>query len=195
VVCGVLALSACTSSSQTAGRDGGSTVVSPSGAASSTSGPVTKAVPSTKVPAPTPGNLSSEVPSRTVRTAAPVSLGATADFNKQVSARLTRVARVNAQGKFPGEVSGRALSVTVAFTNSSRSAITTQNAVVNVSDKSKHPLVMLETASRRVRTSIAAGSSATGVYVFHLPAGFAAPVTVSVSYSATEPVVLFVGIA
>lgn len=188
-------LAACTSSPSANRTSSATSQPTGSASASSAPSPTLKPVPKTPVPAATPGSIESTVAARTIRTLKPVPLTAEARFDRSVTARVRAVSRVDATGRIPGEVSGPALSLTVAFTNTSKTSVATGNVVVNVADMHKTPLVLLETSSHRVRPTLGADATASGVYVFHLPAGFTNPVTVSVTYSAASPVVLFVGTA
>ena len=115
------------------------------------------------------------------------------NFNSSVSAKLLQVRRVRVTAHLPGEISGSALSVTASFTNHSRSAVSLAQVVVNVTDVAQTPLVLVESASTHVSGQLAPGSTTSGTYVFDLSKGFRDPATISVSYSAAAPVILFVG--
>ncbi|WP_375499396.1 hypothetical protein [uncultured Jatrophihabitans sp.] len=180
---------ACTSSQS---RSSSATSVAPSGSSASAT-PTLRPVPSTAVPAPQQGNLRSDVPSRAVRTLAPVPLSSAASFNNSVSAKLQGVRRTQVTARLPGEISGAALSVTVSFTNRARSAVSMVNVVVNVTDGAGVPQVLVESASTRVNGKLSPGSSKSGTYLFSLSKGFDNPATVGVSYSTAAPVILFVG--
>lgn len=187
---------ACTS---THGPSGGTThsganvsTATPGGTASGTVATTpTSAVP---VPPPTKGDIHQTVPARKVVTRRAVSLDATAHFTSAIAARLTRVEPISAKGNGPGEISGPALELTIKITNDGKSSIDLGNAVVNLADSRKQPgLPIAGAPAKPFSGTLSGGRSAVGIYVFTVPVGHRAPVSVTVSYTAAAPVVLFVG--
>lgn len=151
----------------------------------------TSAVP---VPPPTKGDIHQTVPAQKVVTRRAVSLDATAHFTSAIAARLTRVEAISAKGNGPGEISGPALELTIKITNDSKSSIDLGNAVVNLADSRKQPgLPIAGAPAKPFSGTLSGGRSAVGIYVFTVPVGHRAPVSVTVSYTAAAPVVLFVG--
>ena len=150
----------------------------------------------TPVPAPTPGNITSEVPSGVIKTAAPVSLNATADFGGSVTGKLAKVESITATAKLPGEVAGPAVRITVEIDNGSASTIDLRLTTVNVTTSGGVPGVPITGNGTNVFTgSLAPGKSAQGIYVLSVPTANRNPITVSVSYSTSANVLLFVGSA
>lgn len=146
------------------------------------------------VPPPTKGNIHQTVPSRTVLTRHAVSLHQTAHFTSAIAARLTSVKGINAKANGPGEIAGPAVELTIRITNDAAKTIDLGNAVVNLTDSEQKPgLPIAGSPAKPFTGTLAAGHSAIGTYVFTVPTNHRAPVSVTVSYTATAPVVLFVG--
>lgn len=107
---------------------------------------------------------------------------------------IASMTTIAVKAETPGEVDGSAVVVTVALHNTSDSPQSIDSAVV-----------MLETADGQVGIATTAGpnqpfsgtiepgDTATGAYVFMLDDPQGRDVTVSVNYSAGEPIALFAG--
>ncbi len=164
----------------------------PRSSASTATGP---AHPSSgRVKAPSPGNIHQTVPSRTVRTIAPVAPSATAKFGNKVTVRATKLAAINATAHGPGEIGGPAVEITLAFVNGSARRINLSNSVVTVSGSSgAQGLPISGAPAKPVTGALTPGKSAVGRYVFTLAKSERAPITINVSYSPSAPVVLIVG--
>lgn len=148
----------------------------------------------TEVPAPGGGNVTQTVAPQTVKTAASVPLTATASFGGKVTAVITKVARVKATAKGPGEIAGEAIAITLSIHNGSTKSLDLGGLVVNVVDAAGTPQVPTSSEpSDPISGAAAAGSDIKGTYVFTIQNSLKNPVRVSVSYSTEAPVVLFVG--
>ncbi len=152
------------------------------------------AAPTTPVAPPTSGGIHSTVASRAVTTQAAVALTATAHFSSSVSVALGSITPVNGKAHLPGEVSGPALSLRIRVANRSGAALDLSNAAVAVVGAGNKPEGQLAyNGSSRFPASLAAGKTATGVYVFTVPVADRSHLQVSISYTAGVPVVFFVG--
>jgi hypothetical protein len=124
-----------------------------------------------------------------------VGLDDPAAFDSGVTATLGKLEAVQGEAHGPGEVSGPAVRVTVVITNGTTKAITLDQTVVNVYGGAQampgEPLSGPGVAE--LAGSLGAGRSATGVYVFALPADQRNPLQVTVSYDPDDVTVLFQG--
>ena len=125
----------------------------------------------------------------------PVALDATADFGNAVTASLTQVDRVDGQGQGLGERDGPALAVSVEMTNDSAETVDLDYVVVNLYAPDGAPGSTLSGDPRSQPFSglLAPGESRTAVYVIRIPATAAGSATVTVSYGAAVPTVVFTG--
>src|SRR5882757_2916869 len=180
------------SSAHTGSSIGPSVTASTSGPSSA---PATRSVgPTTPVAPSRAGGIKQTVPPAVVTTRPAVPLTATAQFGNRVSARIVSVRSTTAQARGPGEVSGPAVALTIRLINSSSKNIALDDVVINVVDAAGTPGVPMSASPARLFTGgLAARGQADGVYVFALPQGHRTPVSVSVSYSAGAPIVLFRG--
>lgn len=154
----------------------------PSLTAVSTSGPVTSA-----------GDIDQQVPEVPVTLAPPVALTDTADFGGQVTARISEVKAVQATATLPGEISGPAIAVTVDITNGSADRIGADSVTVTLADAAGNPAVPIDDNAAPLTGVVEPGASASGTYVFTVPADQRNPVTVTVNYSAGAPTLVFTG--
>ena len=139
-------------------------------------------------------------PQAQVPTAMPVLPEVTGTLDERIElptsmiVELTSITTATITAETPGEHSGPALVVSVQVTNSSEHAQSVESAVV-----------MLETGDGELGVptgadphgplhgEVAAGASSEGTYVFMLDPAEQREVTVSVNYSAGEPVAVFTG--
>jgi len=189
-------LTACSSSSAHQPRQAHGSAASGSSAPASTaptSAPATAhPVPDSTVPPPSPGSVKSLVPSVAVHALRPVALTATADYRDGVTAHVVvRSVHVSANG--PGQVAGPGLEATVTIVNRGGRAVSIGNVVVNVETADGAPGVPMTGGKQPFMGSLPAGARRTAVYDFALPLSHRNPVRVSVSYSPSAPVALFVG--
>lgn len=148
----------------------------------------------TEVPAPTPGNINQTVAPVELTTNAPVPLSDTADYGNGVTVKLSAIESITTQAELPGEISGPGVKLTVDIANASSAAIDLGNVIVDLADATSAPAIpMTGTPAAPFSGSLAAGTTATGVYVFTVPADYANPATISVTYSTDAPVVVFTG--
>ena len=121
-------------------------------------------------------------------------MSATAIFGDGVTANVINRRTVTVKATMPHEISGAAAVVTIRISNGSSHALNLGNVVVTAEDAAGIPLVEMRSGpSAPLSGSVASGKNATGVYVFKLPTNFRSPLRVSVSYSTTAPVAVFVG--
>lgn len=144
--------------------------------------------------APSTGSVNQIVPARQQPTRPAVALTRAADFGRSVTLRLSAISAVLVHARTPGEFSGPALQLTFTIRNGSASAIDLTGFVVNVTDSRGTPAPPVTTPpTAPFRGSVRAGGSARGVYVFTVATSRRQPVTVSATYTAAAPVVLFRG--
>lgn len=169
----------------------------PSVAAGDTSSGATTSAPApatTEVPQPGgPGNITDTVAEGTVVSAAPVALDATSDSGTGVGVALSGIESITTEAELPGEVAGPGVKVTVAITNDSTAAIDLGNVVVDLQDAAGTPAIPMTVGATPFTGSVASGATATGTYVFSVPASYANPATITVTYAAGAPVAVFTG--
>ena len=181
---------ACTSSHDATSRQ--STPAGTSSAASSASA-IAKPAATKPVQPPTTGNISQTVLPGKAKVLSPVTMSATAIFGDGVTANVINRRTVTVKATMPHEISGAAAVVTIRISNGSH-ALNLGNVVVTAEDAAGTPLVEMRSGpSAPLSGSAASDKNATGVYVFKLPTNFRSPLRVSVSYSTTAPVAVFVG--
>lgn len=157
--------------------------------------PETTAPPATTpVPAPGGGDINQTVPEVEITSNSPVPLTETADFGNGVTVNLAAIQSITTEAQLPGEIAGPGVQVTVDIVNSSSDAIDLGAVIVDLADAAGTPAIpMSASPASPFVGSLAAGQTATGVYVFTVPSTYANPATVSVSYSTKAPVAVFVG--
>lgn len=215
---GVLAVSACTSGTDSAatGTPTSASEAASSGQAASdpaasdqaagyqggdAQGATTMALPgptstpaSTVGVAPAPGNINQEVPAQTLTTAAAQPADQPGDFGSGVSARVVSMTAVDGVGAGPGESSAPAVAVTVEIQNSSSDAIGLDSVQVDLRTSDDLPASPLSGApAAPLAGSLAPGESRSGVYVFDVPTGDRADLRLLLSYSTQAPVLQFTG--
>lgn len=151
------------------------------------------------VPSPSPGTPSAlgegrTQPVGTVRTEPPVGLDETGDFGTGLTVRLTGVEPVQGVARAPGEIAGPALEVTVRATNDSTRPISLDGVIVFLSyGEDRTPATDFGHGSAPLQGDLAAGSSASGTYVFAVPEDQRDDVRVEISYTGEAPTVAFEG--
>ncbi len=175
-----------------AGGASGSSAPTTSG--TSAAGP-TSTAPLTSAPPPTPTPTGSTddvdaLPSQV----APVGLGDQAATGDGVTARLTSASVVQAEGRGPGSVSGRALQVTVELSNGTAAAVSFSGVDVNADTGADHQPAppVVDGQSAGISGTAGPGDSLSGTYLFSLPDD-ASTVTVLVGYQAGAPLLVFTG--
>jgi hypothetical protein len=140
------------------------------------------------------GNVAVTVPSRSVTTDPAVPITAPATFGSRISARILSAESITAQAHGPGEISGPGVALTIRISNESSHAVDLGSVTVNVTGSNGSPgLQLLGPPATPFAGSLAAGRTAQAVYVFTIPVPQRSPMTVSISYSAAAPVLVFRG--
>jgi hypothetical protein len=134
------------------------------------------------------------VPTAPQKTRDPVDLDKPSKAGGGVTARISDVRSITAKAKGPGEVSGPAVALTVKITNGASKRLPLDQVVVTLTGADRAPgTPMSGSPARPLAGSLAAGSSASGVYVFAVPKGSRNPVTVEVTVRGGDPVLVFRG--
>jgi hypothetical protein len=154
----------------------------------------TTPVPSVSIPKPTATGSPTVVPTHsTTTTSAP--MGDKVVLADGVEVEVSDVKSVKGEAQGPGEIAGPAVRVTLDVRNKSDKDVSMSMAVVNLyygSDKT--PASTLSGPGLDpLPAAVAAGSSATGSYVFSVPENDRNQVVVEFSYSTESPTVLFSG--
>jgi hypothetical protein len=163
------------------------------GSSATASGPVATSSPD---PAGTPAETGAPVdPDASPPTLQPVALDAEAQAGTGVTASVTSIESFTSEASGPGNLAGPALRVTVRLTNGTAADLGLDPVSVNlVYGTGNEPAAPLDDSTqRRFAGSLAPAGSASGVYVFSVPAGGQDPVTVQVGYAAGAPVMVFRG--
>lgn len=144
-------------------------------------------------PAVTPGKIDQTVAPQKQETAKPVDLDKPQTAGA-IAVSLKGIKSTKVTGHGPGEISGPALVVTVVVKNGSKSRVSVDSAIVTLIDsKGNVGTPMTESPAHPFTGSVAAGDSATGVYVFQVGTKVRNPIHVSVTYSTEHITALFVG--
>jgi hypothetical protein len=192
---GLLTLAACTSGSATASKSApGSSIAPVTPVTPASSLPASERPATTPVAPPKRGNISQHVPSGSVSTRSPVSMGKSASFSNTLRARALSAIEFRAKATRPGEISGPAVRVTVQIDNESRSTASLAGVAVTCHDAAGTPLVAMESSPvQPFATTVPAHASAKGVYVFELAKGWHNPLTFVLTNAATRSAVQFNG--
>jgi hypothetical protein len=146
------------------------------------------------VPAPAAGGIANTVSPGKLSTKAAVAITAPADFGNGVSAAVLSAKLAEAVAVRPGEISGPAVQLSVQVTNASKAVVSLANVTLNAQDAAGTPFVqMYSPPAAPFAGSVTPGAKASATYVYELPSGYRNPLTLSLSYSTTAPVVVFVG--
>lgn len=118
-----------------------------------------------------------------------------APITRTVTAEVTKTEAVEGKAEGPGEISGPAVRFTVAIKNSTARALDLSDTVVNAYYGSQGtPADALEKpGGRAFPAEVAAGRTATGVFVFRVPKSGRSKVQITVDTSTRNPVVAFTG--
>jgi hypothetical protein len=140
------------------------------------------------------GDIHDVVPASAEVTLQAAPLTAQARPDTGVSVEVTDVRAVSTEARFPGEISGPGIAVTVHVANASADAIDLDNAIVDVRGADGTRAVEVSgTPASPMSGSLPSGQEASGVYVFTIPQDQRNPISVRFSYAAETPTVLFVG--
>lgn len=107
---------------------------------------------------------------------------------------LSSVETTSIEASTPGEYSGTAVVVSVTIANDTKAPLPVSSAVVSlVADDGEMGIPTWAAPHDPLHGEVPAGSTAVGTYVFMLDPADERSVTVSVNYSAGEPVAVFTG--
>lgn len=124
----------------------------------------------------------------------PVPLDAETDFGDGVGIRLRAIEAVEVEGRLPGERSGRGVVVTVEMTNTTGEPVSVDRVTVDLVDGSGASATPIDDPDRAPLSGmLAPGATATGEYVYELPADQRDGISIRVTYAADRPIVIFRG--
>ena len=140
------------------------------------------------------GNVNEIVAVADLPTQPPVNLDGQGDFGNAVTVDLIDRQSIATNAQLPGEIAGPGIALTFIITNGSDAAIDLGAVAVDVQDSNETPAIAMTGApAAPFSGELAAGGTATGVYVVTLPIGHAGPLSILVSYSSQASVVVFTG--
>lgn len=184
------------STPSTSGAPGEATVPVTPGTATPATGvtPTVATSPPTTGPPPSPSSMVT-VPVGTLATVPAVGIDETADFGTGLTLEIAGIEAITGEAQLPGEISGPALRVQLRAINDSSSAVSLSHAQVDLryGPDETPGLILSGSGSAPFEGDIAAGSSATGTYVFGVPADGRDVITILVTYDVTAPIVVFEG--
>jgi hypothetical protein len=124
-------------------------------------------------------------------------MGKSASPGNGITGTVVSLDAIRGTGLGPGNISGPALRVTLRITNGTKAPQSLDAVAVGMTYGRDHrPASPLDDPSARpFHGSLIAGKSATGVYVFSVPAHDRSAITVSVGYQAGAPFMVFTGSA
>jgi hypothetical protein len=179
-----------------------STTAAPAAAASETIPAETTATPlataTTAAPTDTPTPVrSSAAPTPQPTKTATISKPTQVPIKKELTATVVKMEAVTGTADGPGEIGGPSVRFTITITNTTGKVFVLSNTVVNAfygSDAT--PAVQLRSpGGKDFPASVANGASATGVFVFNIPAASRSNVKVTVDTAVQNPVIAFQGAA
>lgn len=149
----------------------------------------------TPVPPPSPGTINETVESRPAKIQKPVGIDDKATFDNEVSVEVTDIEQIeDPRTGMPNEVPGPALAVTIELANQTSEAVPLDAVVVEVLDAENVPgNRMTGDPYEPLEGSLAAGASTSGTYVHTVAKDQRDPITIVVTLTAADPVVLFRG--
>lgn len=161
-------------------------------AAATEEAPAADQAAATPVPPPSGSGDLSVVQVEPQTTLEPVAATASAEAAEDLTVQIA-LGEADVTARRPGEIGGRALTVSVRMTNEGTSPRDVSTVSVSVDDAEDIPLSSLHGEPYSpFEGELKAGGSTEGVYVFTLGEADD-PFTVSVNAGAEEPVVVFVG--
>jgi hypothetical protein len=124
----------------------------------------------------------------------PVEIDAPATFDASVTAEVTQVESVQGEAQGPGEIGGPALRVSISLANGTGRDVDLDTSVVALFYGADDiPAAELSgPGAERFQGTLKAGATASGVYVFRVPAD-ERDIRITVSYSPTDTTVAFEG--
>lgn len=166
----------------------------PAGSPGATS-PTTPSATTPASDAPTPVPSESPTPVEQPPAGDPVPIDAPAEVVKGLTARISGIEAVDGVAKGPGEVSGPSIRFTVTIENATGAPVDLTGTVVTVDyGADRTPAGQLyEPGAVPLATSVAAGSTASGVFVFAIPPESRGTVHITVDYAVDVAPLVFVG--
>ncbi|MCU1557982.1 MAG: hypothetical protein JWN09_1977 [Microbacteriaceae bacterium] len=127
--------------------------------------------------------------------AAPVPIDQSAAISPGLTAAITKFEAVQGVAKTPGEVSGPSVRTTVTITNNTSAKVSLATTVVTAyyGDGQTPALELSEPGGSPLPNELAAGQSATGVYIFTIPVDQRGKVRIMVDYSVNVQPLVFEG--
>ncbi|ALD12148.1 hypothetical protein [Clavibacter capsici] len=142
----------------------------------------------TEAPAPLPEGDTRALGQEVATT---VGLDETATFPGSIQARIVQVTPTTTDGGRVGELSGDAVDVRLELVNVTGEAVPVDAVAVTVFYGADRTPATPADSDTVIRGSIEPGASATGDYVFSVPAASADAISVVVARDASSPVVVF----
>ncbi|KIU03958.1 MULTISPECIES: hypothetical protein [unclassified Frigoribacterium] len=124
----------------------------------------------------------------------PVGLDESPTVVDGVTVRVKSLDGVDGEAVLPGEVSGPAVRAELEVYNGSAAPVDLSTVVVNLAyGTGRTPANTFSTGTSSFPASVAAGTTATGVYVFSVPADAQDDLRLTFDYAVDVPVVVFEG--
>lgn len=154
----------------------------------------TDPLPTATVPAPDGGSIEETVAPVEPGPTHEIELGDTAELEGGVNVTVSEVEALDVEAKTPGEIAGPAVALTLTVENTSDESVDMSTAMVSVTG-SKDSFGQPTTSEpySPFLGAVAPGETASGIYVFRLPADERGSLEVTVEYIAGAPIALFVG--
>ncbi|MDQ1597184.1 MAG: hypothetical protein QOI70_608 [Microbacteriaceae bacterium] len=158
-------------------------------------GPKSSDTPTSPDPAATPASPDPAASSGPAVPAAPVALDKPAQIEPGLSAAITKFEAVEGKALTPGEVSAPSVRTTVTIRNASSESVPLTTAVVTAyfGPDQTPALELSSPGGAPFPTKVAAGQSATAVYLFSIPVDQRNQVRIVVDYSVKVSPVVFEG--
>ena len=126
----------------------------------------------------------------------PVGLDGSPTVVDGVTVRVKSLTAVDGEAVLPGEVAGPGVRAELEMVNSTGAAVDLSTVVVNLAYGSgRTPANTFSTGTSSFPASVEAGATATGTYVFEVPADERGDLRLTVDYAVDVPVVVFEGAA
>lgn len=161
-----------------------------------TASPLTTATSAAPTDTPTPVRTTVAPTPQPTKTAA-ISEPTQVPIKKELTATVVKSEAVTGTADGPGEIGGPSVRFTIRITNTTGRSFALSSTVVNAYyGADATPAVQLRMpGGRDFPTSVASGSSATGVFVFNIPVADRSAVKVTVDTAVQNPVIAFQGAA
>jgi hypothetical protein len=141
-----------------------------------------------------PGDINETVAPVEQSTADPVAIDEPATLPGSITASITSITSIDSiDAILPGETAGPGVSITVEFANGSAEPLDLSSVLVDLVDSDGLSSTPMNSGASPFKGSLAAGESQSATYVFTIDEAVRHDVTIRLSYSADEPIVLFTG--